>query len=176
MSAAPQASRIAALLDGHAKAVTRADEIPTFEVPHDNLRDVCVRLKSEGGFEQNTFITATDELPAQPRFKLRYQFLSFAHNERVRLEVDVQGLDPRVPSIADVYPGAAYAERETYDFFGIQFDGHEDLKRLHMPDGYGHFPLRKDFPHRGIEPDRLYKEWEQRHAGGNTYKPDAGAR
>jgi len=65
-----------------------------------------------------------------------------------------------VPSIIDLYPGAAYAERECYDMFGIVFDGHADLKRLLMPDGYDHFPLRKDFPHQGIEPDRLYREWD----------------
>jgi NADH:ubiquinone oxidoreductase subunit C len=45
--------------------------------------------------------------------------------------------------------------------FGIRFDGHANLRRLLMPDEYGHHPLRKDFPHQGIEPDRLYREWDR---------------
>ena len=45
--------------------------------------------------------------------------------------------------------------------FGVRFEGHENLKRLLMPEGYGHFPLRKEFPHQGIEPDRLYRDWER---------------
>jgi NADH-quinone oxidoreductase subunit C/D len=52
-------------------------------------------------------------------------------------------------------------ERECWDMFGIRFDGHENLRRLLMPEAYGHHPLRKEFPHQGIEPDRLYREWER---------------
>jgi NADH:ubiquinone oxidoreductase subunit C len=52
-------------------------------------------------------------------------------------------------------------ERECWDMFGIQFDGHENLRRLLMPEAYGHHPLRKEFPHQGIEPDRLYREWNR---------------
>jgi NADH-quinone oxidoreductase subunit C len=52
-------------------------------------------------------------------------------------------------------------ERECFDMFGVVFEGHPALKRLLMPEDYDHFPLRKDFPHYGIEPDRLYREWER---------------
>jgi len=66
-----------------------------------------------------------------------------------------------VASCTALWPGASYMERECYDMFGIRFEDHPDLKRLLMPDGYGHHPLRKDFPHKGIQPDRLYREWDR---------------
>lgn len=134
-----------------------------------DLHEAVRILRDDCGFETNTFITAVDRLPAEPRFELTYQFLSIAHNDRVRLKLEVaEGAE--VASIIDLFPGAAYSEREVFDFFGVPFAGHAGLKRLHMPEGYDHFPLRKDFPHRGIEPDRLYREWERQHAGGNTYR------
>ena len=76
---------------------------------------------------------------------------------RTRLAED----DARVPTCTDLWPGAGYAERECYDMFGIEFDGNPDLRRLLMPEGYEHHPLRKDFPHQGIEPDRLYRAWDR---------------
>jgi len=73
----------------------------------------------------------------------------------------VGGDDPRVATCTDLWPGAGFSERECYDMFGVRFEGHPDLRRLLMPEGYGHHPLRKDFPHEGIEPDRLYREWDR---------------
>ena len=52
----------------------------------------------------------------------------------------------------DLWPGARFSERECWDMFGIRFDGLEDHRRLLMPEGYGHHPLRKDFPHNGHRP------------------------
>ena len=147
-----------------------ADGEACFEVTRESLHEVVARLRDQLGFETNSFITAVDNAPDEPRFELTYQFLSIQHNDRVRLKLAVGESECSVPTITDLYPGTQYSEREVYDFFGIEFEGHEDLKRLHMPEAYDHFPLRKDFPHRGIEPDRLYREWERQHAGGNTYR------
>ncbi|MBK7643270.1 MAG: NADH-quinone oxidoreductase subunit C [Planctomycetes bacterium] len=119
------------------------------------------RLKQQAGFDTNTFVTAVDHFPAEPRFELVWQFLSSAHADRVRLRARIDGGDPRVRTITDLFPGAAYSERECWDMFGIRFDGHVGLKRLLMPQAYEHHPLRKDFPHQGIEPDRLYREWDR---------------
>ena len=147
-----------------------ADGTPCFEVKREALHD-CVRiLRDQCGFQTNTFVTAVDHLPNAPRYELSYQFLSIENADRVRLKTRLEESDARIATITDLFEGTAYSEREVYDFFGIEFDGHEGLKRLHMPDGYGHYPLRKDFPHRGIEPDRLYREWEREHAGGDTYR------
>ena len=123
----------------------------------------CVeRLRRDAGFETNTFVTAVDRFPNEPRFQLVYQFMSVAHNDRVRVTTTVPGDGPCIATITDLYPGTAYSERECFDMFGVMFDGHVGLKRLLMPQGYEHFPLRKDFPHLGIEPDRLYREWNRK--------------
>lgn len=103
-----------------------------------------------------------DHHPRTPRYEVLWQFLSMAHGDRIRVRCLLEGEDPTVPTCIDLWPGAAFMERECYDMFGIRFEGHEGLRRLLMPEGYGHFPLRKEFPHQGIEPDRLYREWERR--------------
>ncbi len=139
-----------------------ADGTPTISVALSDVRNVIVALRDRCGFESNTFVTAVDRWPHEPRFEMSWQFISFTHNERVRIHARVGGDNPSVPSIVDLFPGAGYSERECYDMFGIAFEGHTGLKRLLMPEDYDHFPLRKDFPHQGIEPDRLYREWDRR--------------
>ena len=71
-------------------------------------------------------------------------FLSHPRNRRLRVICELPADDPTVTSIADVYPGMNFAERETYDMYGIVFDGHPDLTRLLMPDDWVGHPLRKD--------------------------------
>jgi NADH-quinone oxidoreductase subunit C len=79
-----------------------------------------------------------------------YPLLSITHNRRVRLEVSVADADPRVPSLVSVYPTCDWHERETWDFFGIIFDGHPALTRIEMPDDWKGHPQRKDYPLGGI--------------------------
>lgn len=149
--------------------VAAADGMPCVEVERDDLIALMTLLRDELGFEACTIVTAVDHFPREPRFQVVHQLLSLRHNDRVRVHCRVSEDDARVPSVTGLWPGAAYFEREAYDMFGLRFDGHADLKRLLMPEGYGHHPLRKDFPHQGIEPDRLYKEWDRarRHAAGS---------
>ena len=127
-----------------------------------DAHEAARRLRDSAGFETSTFVTAIDRFPSEPRFSVYWQFLSVAHADRVRLVARVRSNEARVPTIIDLYPGAAFSERECYDMFGVWFDGHPGLKRLMMPEEYPYFPLRKDFPHQGIEPDRLYREWDAR--------------
>jgi NADH:ubiquinone oxidoreductase subunit C len=117
-------------------------------------------LKEQAGFETATFVTAVDRLPRVPRFELVHQLLSLAHNDRVRVHTALAE-GQNAPTCTSLWPGAAYMERECFDMFGIRFDGHVGLKRLLMPEDYAYHPLRKDFPHQGIEPDRLYREWDR---------------
>jgi NADH-quinone oxidoreductase subunit C len=155
--------RIQAALPGVALETKAArDGTPTIFVSMPDVRRVVTALRDACGFETNTFVTAVDHHPIEPRFELAWQFLSYQHNDRVRVHARASGDAPRAPSIVDLYPGAGYSERECYDMFGIGFEGHTGLKRLLMPEDYDHFPLRKDFPHQGIEPDRLYREWDRR--------------
>ena len=79
-----------------------------------------------------------------------YHLLSITHNRRIRLEVPCPDQDPHIPSIVPVYPTADWHERETYDFFGIVFDGHPGLTRIQLPDDWVGHPQRKDYPLGGI--------------------------
>ena len=79
-----------------------------------------------------------------------YHLLSMTHNRRIRLEVTCPDADPHIPSVVAVYPTNDWHERETYDFFGILFDGHPALTRIEMPDDWPGHPQRKDYPLGGI--------------------------
>ncbi len=161
MSAAT-GERVSAALAGLACELGETvDATLTVTVARDDLHDAAQRLRDRAGFETNTFVTAIDHFPREPRFEVACQLLSVSHNDRVRLRTLVPENDARVPSVVDLWAGAAFSERECFDMFGIRFDGHAGLKRLMMPDEYEHHPLRKDFPHEGIEPDRLYREWDR---------------
>lgn len=153
----------AALAALNPKPIASRDGTAAFVIEAAHAREACRILRDVCGFETNTFVTAIDHYPAEPRFELVWQFLSVQHNDRVRLSARVSGEHPHVDTIGDLFPGTQYSERECFDMFGIVFDGHQShaggLKRLLMPDGYDHFPLRKDFPHQGIEPDKLYNAW-----------------
>lgn len=92
-----------------------------------------------------------------------YHLLSMTHNRRIRLEVTCPDTDPHIPTVCHTYPTADWHERETYDFFGIVFDGHPGLTRIQMPDDWPGHPQRKDYPLGGIPVE--YK-------GGTVPPPD----
>lgn len=136
------------------------DGLPTLSLTRAELEPALRALRA-CGFESATFVTAVDWLGRSPRFELVHQLRSLEHVERVRIHTPLAEGE-RAPTCTHLWPGAAFMERECYDMFGIEFDGHEGLKRLLMPEDYEHHPLRKDFPHQGIEPDRLYREWDRK--------------
>jgi NADH-quinone oxidoreductase subunit C len=78
------------------------------------------------------------------------ELLSMTHNRRVRLQVAVPDVNPHMPSLTAIWPAADWHERETFDFFGIIFDGHPGLTRIQMPDDWPGHPQRKDYPLGGI--------------------------
>lgn len=137
------------------------DGLPALALARADLARALPALQASAGFEAATFVTAVDRLPRTPRFELVHQLFSLAHNDRVRLHTALAEGES-APSCVGLWPGAAFMERECYDMFGIRFDGHVGLRRLLMPEDYEHHPLRKDFPHQGIEPDRLYREWDRK--------------
>ncbi len=88
---------------------------------------------------------------AKARLHVVYHYLSMTFRRRIRVEIATTVEDPHVPTVSDVYPTADWQERETYDMFGVVFDGHHALTRILMPDDWDGFPQRKDYPLGGIE-------------------------
>jgi NADH-quinone oxidoreductase subunit C len=113
----------------------------------EHLQATASTLRNEFGFEMLTFLTAVDYWPEDnPRFHVIYHFTSFQNNQQLQIRVPLDGDQPELPSLVEIYPTANWHERETFDMFGIHFRGHPDLRRILMPyDWVGH-PLRKDFP------------------------------
>ena len=95
-------------------------------------------------------LTVTDWPRLEPRFWVAYHLLSHDHAHRVRVKVGLPGSDARVASVTSQYPTANWLEREAFDFFGVVFEGHPDLRRIEMPEGWTGHPLRKDEPLAGV--------------------------
>jgi len=94
-------------------------------------------------------VHGVDYLPAEPRFGVHYELLNRDRVERVRVRAalaDPGASLPEIQSCVGLFPTAEYQEREVYDFFGIVFRGHPDLRRILMPEGYVGWPQRRDFP------------------------------
>jgi NADH-quinone oxidoreductase subunit C len=128
------------------------DEL-TFVIRKEHLVEVCRRLRDEPDLRFEMFSGVSGvHFPEDRGRELRavYHLLSITHNRRVRLEVTTSDDDRHIPSVVDVYPGADWHERETWDFFGIIFDGHPALTRIEMPDDWPGHPQRKDYPLGGI--------------------------
>lgn len=151
MSAADIIAALSAAVPGAAYEELQAadsDVTPSILVPADRLVETCRALQSTPGLEFTAFssVTAVDYyVERDPRFEVVYHLVSPHRRARLRFKVRV-GLDVPVPSVASIWPGANWMEREVYDLFGIPFDGHTDLRRLLMPEDWEGFPLRKDYP------------------------------
>jgi NADH-quinone oxidoreductase subunit C len=117
----------------------------TSVVPREDLVAVLERLRDdpELGFDFLSGITATDWPGRSPRFWVVYELYSLANRHRLRLKVGVAEDDLRVASVSSVFPTADWHERETYDFYGIAFEGHPDLRRILLPEDWEGHPLRK---------------------------------
>ena len=128
----------------------------TFYVRRHAIVDVCRRLRDDPAlrFEFCSDVSGV-HFPGDTARELQavYHLLSMTHNRRIRLVVACPDSDPHIPSVFPVYPTADWHERETYDFFGIIFDGHPALARIEMPDDWPGHPQRKDYPLGGIPVD-----------------------
>jgi len=104
-------------------------------------------LRDEFGFNLLASLTATDYWPEEnPRIHVSYQFYSIEQKITLRLRVFLAGDDLNIPSIEGLYPNANWHEREVYDMFGVNFEGHSDMRRILMPYEWEGYPLRKDYP------------------------------
>jgi NADH-quinone oxidoreductase subunit C len=95
-------------------------------------------------------VSCTDWPGREPRIWMAYHLASWERAHRLRIKVGVPGDDLRVPTAVGVFPAADWQEREVYDFFGVTFDGHPDLRRILMPEEWEGHPLRKDHPLGGV--------------------------
>ncbi|HEY6904266.1 MAG TPA: NADH-quinone oxidoreductase subunit C [Candidatus Acidoferrales bacterium] len=124
----------------------------TIVVPADELLRISEYLATDPAllFSFLSDISAVDRFPLEPRFEVNYHLVSLEKQVRLRLKVRLPGRDPAVHSVTPVWPTANWHERETFDLFGIRFDGHPDLRRILMPDEWEGYPLRKDYPVTGF--------------------------
>ena len=113
-------------------------------VERGRLLEIAQYVREEEKFDLLSDLTAVDWPKREKRFDVILNLYSFAKNERLRLKIHAAADEP-VPSVAGVWGTANWLEREAYDMFGIVFDGHPNLKRILLPDGWQGHPLRKDY-------------------------------
>lgn len=138
------------------------------------LHDAIAFLRDEPDLDFNMLvdITALDYHPREPRFEMVYHLLSLTHLKRIRIKVQLPGDKPTVDSIHDLYGCANWAERETYDMYGIQFTNHPDLRRILLYEEFEGYPLRKDYDQMASQP-RINLLAEERPTT-NMYNPNFG--
>jgi len=122
-----------------------------YVVAPDRLIEVMTGLKG-AGFDYLVDVAGIDYLhypDATDRYGVVYALANTDTAERVYVKVFVNDPDPSVPSVYPLWKGADWMEREVYDMYGVVFEGHPDLRRILMPEGFASYPLRKDYPLRG---------------------------
>jgi len=122
-------------------------EEATLEVAPSSIRDVLAHLR--GGsepWERLMSVHGNDYYPEEPRFGVHYYLLSMQQADRLHLKLRLTADEPRVASVVDMFPTADFQEREIFDMFGVEFEGHPDLRRILMPEDYVGHPQRRDFP------------------------------
>lgn len=132
----------------------------TLEVPKEFLVSLSEELKNnaDSSFEMLVDTTAIDWLDKKPhRFEVIFTLYSLKNKEHLRLRVPVDRENPTCPTLTSVWESSNWYERETYDMYGIIFEGHPGLRRFYMPEDYNDpetgepiYPFRKDFPLMGI--------------------------
>ena len=130
------------------EVVPSIDPQTTIYVPRDHVPALARQLRGRADldFALLAELTAADFWPREPRFELVYILVSIAHRHRIRVKVRLRADEARVATMTGVWPAANWLEREVWDLFGIEFDGHPDPRRLLMPEDWDGFPLRKDYP------------------------------
>jgi NADH-quinone oxidoreductase subunit C len=122
----------------------------SYTIAANDLREISGFCRDEFSFDYLVDITSIDNFGEEPRFEVVYHLYSMPHAAHLRLKLKVPEDAGAVDTVSDIWPTANWHEREIYDMMGIKFNGHPDLRRILMWDGYPFFPLRKDFPLEGL--------------------------
>lgn len=149
---------------GQLEAIESRDGMPTIVVSRDVLPDVARALRDDPAlrFAFLADIVAVDYFPREPRYELVYLLASLGSAgfgdtpKRLRMKVRVPNDEAVVPTVSNVWSAANWAERETYDFYGVHFEGHPDMRRILMPDDWEGHPMRKDYPVQIKAPVKTY--------------------
>jgi len=134
----------------------------TVTVNRERVAEICRWLRDDAGTAMNFLsdLCAVDYPKAELRFEVVYNLHSLTHRHRVRIKARLPEDDLSIDSVVSVWRGADWFEREAFDLFGIDFRGHPDLRRLLLPDNWRGYPLRKDYPLKGLD-DWEYPEYEE---------------
>lgn len=146
------ADKLAARLGDAVKERVSFRDQETIVVDRARAHDCLKIARDELGYDLLMDVSAVDYLKLEghpERFGVFWNLLSLAQESRVRLKAYLPEEDPTIPTASDIWPAADWGERECFDMFGIEFKGHPNLKRILMPEDYGSFPLRKEYPLRG---------------------------
>ena len=122
----------------------------TYTIAAADLREIAKFCRDELSFDYLIDITSIDNSGEEPRFEIVYELYSVSLGAHLRLKLRVSEDAGAVDTVFDIWPTANWHEREIYDMMGIKFEGHPDLRRILMWDGYPFFPLRKEFPLEGL--------------------------
>jgi NADH-quinone oxidoreductase subunit C len=117
----------------------------TLEVAPASVGPVLELLR-ERGYAFMASLHGCDYYPQEPRLGVLYELLDMSAVDRITVKARVSTENPHIPSVTERWPTADHQERETYDMFGVVFDGHPDLRRILMPEDYEGHPQRRDFP------------------------------
>ena len=130
----------------------------TLETTKEQINDLLAFLKSSPvlQFIYLTDITAVHYPDQELTIGVVYHLHSLVNNVRVRIKVFIDGDNCHIPTATNLWEGANWMERETYDYFGVIFDGHPDLRRILNVDDMTAFPMRKEFPLE--DPNRVDKK------------------
>jgi NADH-quinone oxidoreductase subunit C len=143
-------SSLSELLGGRLRARTEFRGETTYGIAAEDLREVAKFCRDDLSFDYLIDITSVDNYGEDPRFEIVYELYSLTMAVHLRLKVQVSEQVGAVDTVSDIWPTANWHEREIYDMMGIRFDGHPDLRRILMWEGYPFFPLRKEFPLEGL--------------------------
>ena len=122
----------------------------TYTIAASDLCLVAKFCRDELSFDYLIDITSIDNFGEEPRFEIVYHLYSMSDSIHLRFKLKVPEETGAVDTVSDIWPTANWHEREAYDMMGIKFNGHPDLRRILMWEGYPYFPLRKDFPLEGL--------------------------